>query len=81
MKNFTIEGDSLIVIFALQFSVIIQDWHIENVILDTLALLSPSSMREAKKINRSANSAPIMWHIEPRQEFTWAAFPSFPVVI
>ncbi|XP_059451030.1 uncharacterized protein LOC132181816 [Corylus avellana] len=55
LKNFTIEGDSLIVISALQFPAIIRDWSIEKIILDSLSLLPPSSKWEAKKINRSAN--------------------------
>jgi hypothetical protein len=55
LTNFSIEGDSLIVISALQFPIIITDWQIEKLIIDTLALLPPSSKWEAKKINRSAN--------------------------
>jgi hypothetical protein len=43
LTNFSIEGDSLIVISALQFPAIIIDWQIEKLILDTLALLPPSS--------------------------------------
>jgi hypothetical protein len=55
LSNFCIEGDSLIVITALQFPTLITNWHIEKLIIDTLALLRPSSKWEAKKINRSAN--------------------------
>jgi hypothetical protein len=55
LSNFIIEGDSLIVITALQFPALIIDWHIEKLILATIALLPPSSKWEAKKINRSAN--------------------------
>jgi hypothetical protein len=55
LENFTIEGDSLIVITALQHPSITQDWLIEKVIKDTLVLLPPSSKWAAKKINRSAN--------------------------
>jgi hypothetical protein len=55
LTNFSIEWDSLIVISALQFPAIIQDWQIEKLILENLALLPPSSKWEAKKINRSAN--------------------------
>jgi hypothetical protein len=50
--------------------------------LDTLTLLTLSSLWEAKKINKSANFYAhhvIMWHIMPWQEFTWAAFPPFPI--
>jgi hypothetical protein len=55
LSNFVIEGDSLIVISALQFPAITSDWQIEKLTLDTLALLPPSSKWEAKKIHRSAN--------------------------
>jgi hypothetical protein len=55
LSNFIIEGDSLIVITALQFPALTFDWHIEKLILDTIALLPPSSKWEAKKINRSTN--------------------------
>ena len=55
LTDFSIEGDSVIVISALQFLAIIIDWQIEMLILDTLALLPPSSKWQAKKINRSAN--------------------------
>jgi hypothetical protein len=54
LTNCIIEGDSFIVISALQFSAIIQDWQIEKM-LETLALLPPSSKWEAKKINKSVN--------------------------
>jgi hypothetical protein len=55
LSHFVIEGDSQIVISALLYPAIISDWHIEHLIHDTLALLSPTSKWEAKKINRSAN--------------------------
>jgi hypothetical protein len=55
LSQFVIEGDSLTVISALQFPAIITDWHIEQLIIDTLTLLPPSSKWKAKKINRSAN--------------------------
>jgi hypothetical protein len=81
LSHFVIEGDSLIVISALLFPAIISDWHIEHLIHDTLALLSPTSMWKAKKINRSANFC--AHHVA-----TWAAarvyssciptFPPFP---
>jgi hypothetical protein len=47
-KNFTIKGDSLTVITALQHPSITQDWLIESIISD-------SSMWEARKINKSTN--------------------------
>ena len=78
LSHFVIEGDSLIVISALLFLAIISDWHIEHLILDTLALLSPTSKWAAKKTNRSANFC--AHHVA-----TWAAarvysgcIPSFP---
>jgi hypothetical protein len=78
LSHFVIEGDSQTVISALLFPAIIHDWHIEHLITDTLALLSPTSMWDAKKINRSANFC--AHHVA-----TWAAarvysgcIPTFP---
>jgi hypothetical protein len=55
LKHFVLEGDSLTVISALNSPAHSLDWHLKQLIVDTLALLPPSSMWEAKKINRSAN--------------------------
>jgi hypothetical protein len=55
LKHFVLEGDSLTVISALTSLAHSQDWQMEKLIVDTLALLPPSSMWEAKKINKSAN--------------------------
>jgi hypothetical protein len=41
LTNFSIEGDSLIVISALQFLAIITNWQIEKLIIDTSAFLPP----------------------------------------
>jgi hypothetical protein len=77
LSQFVIEGDSQTVISALLFPAITHDWHIEHLITDTLALLSPT-MWDAKKINRSANFC--AHHVA-----TWAAarvysgcIPTFP---
>jgi hypothetical protein len=79
LSHFVIEGDSLIVISGLLFPAIISDWHIEHLIHDTLALLSPTSKWEAKKINRSANFYAHHVATCPRQEFTRAAFLPSPL--
>jgi hypothetical protein len=78
LSHFVLEGDSQTVISALLFPAIIHDWHIEHLITATLALLSPTSMWDAKKINRSANFC--AHHVA-----TWAAarvysgcIPTFP---
>jgi hypothetical protein len=55
LKNFIMEGDSLVVITALQNPSITQDWHIESIIANTLTLLPAPSLWKAKKVNRSAN--------------------------
>jgi hypothetical protein len=55
LTNFSLEGDSKIVIDALKIPSITVDWHIEFVIANTLSLVSSFSIWEAKKIHRSAN--------------------------
>jgi predicted proteasome-type protease len=55
LKNFTLEGDSLVVISALQNLSITQDWHIESIIANTMLLLSASSLWNARKVHRSTN--------------------------
>jgi hypothetical protein len=55
LTNFSLEGDSKIVIDALKTHSITVDWHIESVIANALSLISSSSIWEAKKIYRSAN--------------------------
>jgi hypothetical protein len=55
LKKFTIEGDSLTVITALQHPSISQDWFIDSVISNSLSILSSSSNWETRKINRIAN--------------------------
>jgi hypothetical protein len=55
LSKFTIEGDSHIVIMALQHPSIVQDWRIESLISDTIASLPSSSSWQARKVNRSAN--------------------------
>jgi hypothetical protein len=55
LDKFIIERDSSIVVSALQNPAHVLDWHIENVIIDTLSSFSVSSIWEARKINRSAN--------------------------
>jgi hypothetical protein len=55
LKNFSLEGDSSMIIAALQTLAISQDWHVESVIASTLSLLLASSCWEARKIHKSAN--------------------------
>ena len=55
IDEFILEGDSSIVVSALQNPAHVLDWHIENVIIDTISSFSVSSLWEARKINRSAN--------------------------
>ena len=55
LTKFSLEGDSTVVIDALNNPLISQDWHIDSVIASTLSLLPASSCWEAKKIHRIAN--------------------------
>jgi hypothetical protein len=55
LKNFALEGDSSVIIAALQTSSFSQDWHVEYVIASTLSLIPASSLWEARKVHRSAN--------------------------
>jgi hypothetical protein len=49
LKNFFLEGDSSIMVTALQTPSITVDWHIESIIANTLSLLPSSSCWEGKK--------------------------------
>jgi hypothetical protein len=55
LKNFIIEGDSKVVVAALQDPSIVHNWMIAGVIADSLHIIPASSSWEARKINRSAN--------------------------
>jgi hypothetical protein len=55
LGNFVIEGDSSIVITALQNPSIISDWQLDHVICDIFSLIPASSTWKARKVNRSAN--------------------------
>jgi hypothetical protein len=55
LDQFILEGDSNIVILSLNNPTLSMDWHIDHVILETLASFQVSSHWEARKINRSAN--------------------------
>jgi hypothetical protein len=54
-KNFSLEGDSTVVISALNNPSISLDWHIEFVIANALAMIPASSLWLATKIHRSTN--------------------------
>ncbi|XP_059450878.1 uncharacterized protein LOC132181647 [Corylus avellana] len=55
LSSFSLEGDSSVIIDALQNPSITFDWHIQSVIANSLLLLKASPLWEAKKIHRSAN--------------------------
>jgi hypothetical protein len=55
LNRFIIEGDSQVVILALQQPTIIQDWRITDIIHNTLDLIPSNSYWSARKVNRSAN--------------------------
>jgi hypothetical protein len=55
LNFFSIEGDSLIVISALQAPTPVHNWQIERVIADSINIIPASCSWEAMKINRSAN--------------------------
>jgi hypothetical protein len=55
LKNFTLESDSQIVIFALNFHAITFDWHIKHVIANSLSMFLASTFWEARKVKRRAN--------------------------
>ncbi|XP_062145976.1 uncharacterized protein LOC133853973 [Alnus glutinosa] len=55
LDRFIIEGDSQIVIHALQQPNIVQDWRITDIIQQTLDLFPPDSTWSFRKVNRSAN--------------------------
>jgi hypothetical protein len=55
LDRFVIEGDSHIVIIALQQPTIVQDWRITDIIQQTLYMFPSDSFLSARKVNRSAN--------------------------
>ena len=55
LNSFSIEGDSLIVILALQAPFPVHNWQIERVIANSINIIPASCSWEARKINRSAN--------------------------
>jgi hypothetical protein len=55
LEKFILEGDSALVVIALQNPVLSMDWHIDKLIHEALASIQVSSLWEARKINRSAN--------------------------
>jgi hypothetical protein len=54
-NNFILEGDSEVVIHALNNPNSVRDWRISYVILDCLDSIPEASVWEAKKIKRSPN--------------------------
>ena len=55
LDQFILEGDSEVVIQALNFPFSDQDWRISPVIMTSLNNISSDSFWEARKINRNAN--------------------------
>jgi len=55
LNRFILEGDSQVVILALQDPTIVQDWRITDIINHTLDSIPPGTSWSARKINRSAN--------------------------
>jgi hypothetical protein len=55
LKNFSLEGDSAVVISALNNPSISLDWHIESIIANALSMIPASSLWLATKIHRSVN--------------------------
>jgi hypothetical protein len=45
LKNFTIEGDSMVVIVALQAPSTVLNWHIERAIADSISIITASSSK------------------------------------
>jgi hypothetical protein len=79
LKNFTLKGDSQIVIPALNFLAITFDWHIERVIASFLSLFPASPCWETRKINNSANFyAYHMKHLAMARSFSGCIPISFP---
>ena len=55
IDRFILEGDSGVVVSALQLPQISKDWHISNSISDILGFIPLASSWEVKKVNRSVN--------------------------
>jgi hypothetical protein len=75
LNRFIIEGDSQVVILALQQPSIVQDWRITDIIHQTLDMFPPDQLGKSIEVQ---TSVPIMWHIGPQLDFHQAAFPPFP---
>jgi hypothetical protein len=55
LDQFVIEGESQVVILALQHPTIVHDWLIIDIIQHTLDIIPYDSSWSARKVNRSAN--------------------------
>jgi hypothetical protein len=55
LKNFSLEGDSSVVISALNNPSITFNWYIESAIANAMSMLPATSLLIAKKIHQSAN--------------------------
>jgi ribonuclease HI len=75
LDRFVIEGDSQIVILALQQPNIVQDWRITDIIQQTLDMFPPDSSWSVRKSIEVQTSVPTMWHIGPQLDSSQAAFP------
>ena len=67
LDKFILEGDSALVVLALQNPALSVAWHIEQIIHDTLASFQVSFLWEQERSTEVQTSAPIMWLIGPWQ--------------
>jgi hypothetical protein len=77
LENFFIEGDSSIVITALQNPYLVMDWHFDHVICNIFSLIPASSIWKVEKLTEVQTSVLITFHIGPWLEFTLAVFPPY----
>lgn len=80
LNRFIIEGDSQIVILALQNSSLFQDWRISSLIFDFLDSIPTSSSWEVKKVNKNANFCTAKY-IGPQPDLSLTAFPFIPLLV
>jgi hypothetical protein len=55
LRDFSLEGDSITVILALQDLSQILDWKIADLISDSVSIIPSSSIWKVRKVHRSAN--------------------------
>jgi hypothetical protein len=75
LKNFIMEGNSLVVVMALQHPSIMQNWKIADRINDYISIIHLPLLGRHERLIEVQTSAPTMWLIELQLKFTLAAFP------